>query len=492
MKFTKEKIEKTGLILGIASFLIILIFKPIEDLGANQMAAVAALMAIWWITEAIPLAATSLIPLLAYPFLEIMNSKEIALQYMNNTIFLFLGGFLLALGMEKWNLHKRISLAIINAIGGGAKGILLGFMISTWLMSMFITNTATTMMMLPIAMAVIFEMEAILDKKEAKNMAIVLMLGIAYSASMGGIATLVGTIPNMAFKSIYEGTFPNSPEITFTHWMSFGLPLSAIMMVVLWLVLTKILFTIPKNMAFDKDVLRKEKRSLGRMSIEEKIISIVMAMTSLLWIFRKDIVFGWGSIPGWSGFVPGAENIDDSTIAIAMSLLLFIIPSSGKKAKSKRLLDKDVIPRIPWDILLLFGGGFALAKGFQTTGLSEIIGNSFTGLAGVHPIFITFAVVLVIIFLTELTSNTATTYTFLPILASISVSLGIDPLTIMIPASIAASFAFMLPVATPPNAIVFGSGKLEISDMVRAGLWINIISAILIPLFFYFLPPSFG
>ena len=486
MKFDKSKIEFIGLISGLCVLLFFLIFDPISDPASNKMAGVALLMAIWWMTEALPLAATSLLPLFLYPFLEILPAKEISQQYINSTIFLFFGGFVLALAMKEWDLHKRISMHLIKLMGGGAKGILAGFMISSWLLSMFITNTATTIMMLPIALAVIIELESRIGEESSKNFAILLMLGIAYSASMGGVSTLVGTVPNLAFKSIFEEQYPNGPEISFASWMGFALPISVMMMLLLWFLMTKVLFIIDKNIQVDSSIINKELIALGKIQREEFTVLLIMTFTSLMWIFRKDIDLGFMLIPGWSSSLSFKEYIDDSTIAILMSSLLFILPANPKKKGRRAILGAEIIREIPWDILLLFGGGFALAKGFQITGLSELIGTYLASFGNFPGYIVAFIVCFVIIFLTELTSNTATTYTFLPILISISATMQINPLLLMIPATISASFAFMLPVATPPNAIVFSSGKLKIADMVKAGIWINLISAFLIHILFYF------
>ncbi|MDC1068617.1 SLC13 family permease [Candidatus Kapabacteria bacterium] len=478
LKFEPKKI---GLFVGVLTFILILLLEPLGNTLANSMGAVASLMAILWIMESIPIAVTSLIPLVLFPILEIANPSDVSNIYINKTIFLFLGGFLIAKAIEKNHLHKRLSLSVIKLFGGSTNSILIGFIISCWLMSMFITNTATTIIMLPIGLSVIYALEDKFEKHHIRNFAIALMLGIAYSSTLGGISTLVGTVPNLVFKGIYETSFPNSEEITFASWMSFGFPLSLLMVIVLILVF-KILFKIPQNLKFESNFINNELKKLGKINRSEKLVLLIVFTTTFLWIFRQNINLGFIELNGWSNLLPKSIAIHDSTIAISMSLLLFIIPNED----GEKLLTNNEIKSLPWDILLLFGGGFALAKGFQISGLSELIGSYFSFLGGINPYVISFLVSLVIIFLTELTSNTATVNTFLPILASISVTLNIDPLILMIPATIAASFAFMLPVATPPNAIIFSSGKLEIRDMMKAGLWLNLISAVLIPLAFYF------
>jgi len=484
-KFSKKEIEAVGLFLGPVLAVIFYYLGLVDNHLANAMAGITILMAIWWMTEAVPLSVTSMLPLILFPFFEIHSANETANQYINSTIFLFLGGFLLAQAMERWELHKRISLYIIRFLGGDAIGILRGFFISSWFLSMFITNTATTIMMLPIAIAVIKGLEGKFSDKAINNFSIALLLGIAYSSSIGGIATLVGTVPNIAFKSIFEMSFPNAPEITFAKWMSFGVPMSLVLMIVIWYVLIKFLFKIDKEIQIDKTYISKEIKKLGKISIQETIILYTMVSASLLWIFRVDVDFGFIQIPGWSNVLSDPSLIDDSTVAIGLSIILFIIPATLKNFGTDfRLMTKDTIIKIPWDILLLFGGGFAMAKGFQSTGLSEVIGSSFAGMQNVPPLLIAFIISLVVVFLTEFTSNTATTYTFLPILASIAVAIDINPMILMIPATISASLAFMLPVATPPNAIVFGSGKISIAEMANTGLWLNIIAAVLVPLIF--------
>jgi sodium-dependent dicarboxylate transporter 2/3/5 len=470
-----------GVILGILVFVLISYFAPLGHTQENSMLAIALLMAIFWMLEAIPLAATSLLPLILFPLYGISDSANVSNLYINKTIFLFLGGFLIAQAIEKNGLHKRIALNIINLFGGSVQSILVGFIVSCWLLSMFITNTATTIMMLPIGLSVISALEDKFGSKQTRNFAIALMLAIAYSSTLGGISTLVGTVPNLVFKGIYEDTFPNNQTIDFANWMAYGFPLSLIMIVIL-IFLFKFLFKNPSNLSIKKDFIHSELKLLGKISKNELQVLAIVLTTSLLWIFRKDIDLGFINIYGWSNLLPEFVKIDDSSVAIFMSLILFILPNEKGKIG---LINNEQIKNLPWDILLLFGGGFALAKGFQTTGLSELIGSYFTGFDGVNPYFLSFLVSVVIIFLTELTSNTATVTTFLPILASISIQLDINPLILMLPATLAASFAFMLPVATPPNAIVFSSNKLEIKDMMRAGLWLNLIASVIIPLSFY-------
>lgn len=494
------KSRKIGFWAGIAAFLLILVFgnfAPDQPL-VPKMAAVAALMAIWWITDAIPLAATSLLPIVLFPLLGIMKGKDVAPVYMNYIIFLYLGGFLIALAMERWNLHKRIALNIINLIGSSSSLIVLGFMIATAFLSMWISNTATTIMMVAIGLAVIKSTEATFGEKLTGNLSTSLLLGIAYSASVGGMATLVGTPPNLALVRIFEQLFPGAAEagynISFGQWMFFGVPLSILMLAVIWVLLTQVFFKGSKDTELSRDVIRDEKKALGRIQYEEIVVLSVFVATALLWVFRTDISIGSFTITGWTkwSWVANGPSIDDGTIAVAMALLLFLIPARRKAAGEGygTILEFDVFKKIPWHIILLFGGGFALAKGFSTSGLSAYVGNAFSELEGT-PVFILIGILCATLtFLTELTSNTATTEMILPLLAAIAVAIKIHPLLLMIPAALSASCAFMMPVATPPNAIVFGSGRIQIAQMVKVGICINLIGVVLITLLFYLFGPA--
>ncbi len=484
----KSTVQKIGLVLGpVLFFAVLLFFDP--DPGhpkAVPMIAVAALMAAWWITDAIPLYATALLPMVLYPVLGILKGTATAPIYFNSTIFLFLGGFMIALTMEKWNLHRRIALFIIRLIGGGPARIVLGFMAAAAFLSMWISNTATAIMMVPIGMAIVYQMEEKFHFRDTHAFTVGLMLGIAYACSLGGIATLVGTPPNLSFSRIFEITFPGAAPITFGTWIIMGLPLSVVMLIVVWLLITKVFYRVPETITVDRSIVDREYAQLGSMSFEEKAVLAVFSITAFLWVFRKTLNLGLLAIPGWSGLLPYPELIDDGTVAVFMAMTLFLIPSRSRDAGTPAIMDAEVVKKLPWGIVLLFGGGFALAKGFQVTGLSVLIGEKFAGLAGVHPFAMIIFICFGITFLTELTSNTATTEMILPILASVAVAMNTNPLLLMIPATISASCAFMMPVATPPNAIVFGSGRITIAEMARAGILINIIGAVVISILFYF------
>ena len=481
-----ERIQKLGFVLGLISFLIILIFFNPDPQNPNvgKVAAVAVLMAIWWITEALPMAATSLVPLVFFPLLGVLSGSEISGAYINSVIFLFIGGFMLAIAMENWGLHKRIALKIISIFGGTANSILFGFMFSGAFLSMWISNTATAVMMLPIALAVITKIENEFGKDETKNFSKSVLLGIAYSCSIGGIATLIGTPPNLALVRIHKIAFPNAPQISFGDWMLLAFPITVILLILTAILLSKIVFKSNRSIRISKDFIANEYKSLGKFSFPEKIIAVVFGITSLLWIFRTDLNLGFVKISGWSSIFSVPDFIDDGTIAITMAFLLFLFPS--KNEKQKNILAANVFEQIPWGIILLFGGGFALATAFSSSGLSQFIGNNLRGLSHI-PVFLLVLIICTIInFLTELTSNTATTQMILPILASVSVAIGINPLLLMIAATLSASMAFMMPVGTPPNTIVFASRRLRISDMAKTGFALNIISVIVIAILVYF------
>jgi sodium-dependent dicarboxylate transporter 2/3/5 len=469
--------KRIGLLTGLLAATAMWLFydpQP-EHPEVGKMAAIATLMAILWISEAIPLAATALIPIVLFPLAGILESGIIAKAYVNSIIFLFIGGFLIALSMERWNLHRRIALNIIYAIGRRADLLILGFMVACGFLSMWISNTATAVMMLPVGLAVITKMEEEFGKEKAHPVSLALMLGIAYGCTIGGVATLVGTPPNLAFIRIIQEMFPEAPPITFGNWIIMGVPYSMILMAVTWFLLTHVICRFDKSLTLDRSILRNELKQLGPIRFEEKAVLVVFACTVFLWIFRRDLNLGAFVIPGWSDLWSGFKSVDDGTIAVAMALILFFIPAS-QKDKADRILDMDVFGRLPWGIILLFGGGFALASGFAASGLSQHIGESFRALGDIPIPILLLIICLSVTFLTELTSNVATITMLLPILAAWAASLGVHPLLFAIPATISASMAFMMPVATPPNAVVFGSQRIRIVEMARAGIILNLFA----------------
>ncbi len=448
------------------------------DLDGNpltvRMAAIAVLMSVLWITEAIPLAATALLPLVLFPFFGISSSKVVAATYMNSTVFLLIGGFMIALAMERWNLHTRIALNIIAWFGNQPRRLMLGFMVATCFLSMWISNTATTLVMVPIAMALVARFEPDLTADQSRRISVGLLLAIAYSASIGGMMTLVGTAPNLVFARIYEISNPTADSVGFTQWMMLGVPVGLSMLTITAFLLTLVYFRrIPASNALGMAVI-KERNKLAAICFEEKAVLTLFTITAFLWVTRKGLKLGDFILPGWQHFIDSEQLIDDGTVAICMAFLLFLIPARDSNGRRTTLLDKDVFTQLPWGVVVLFGGGFALASGFVDSGLSGFLGLQLRGLGQAGIIQMLLSVCASMTFLTELTSNTATTQLILPILQSAAKAMSISPLWLMLPATLSASCAFMFPVATPPNAIIFGSGRIRVIDMVKTGLILNL------------------
>ncbi|MBU8935003.1 MAG: SLC13 family permease [candidate division Zixibacteria bacterium] len=477
--------QKLGLFLGPLAALLLCLFADLQpgEPVVTLTAAVVLLMAIWWITEAIPIPATALLPVALFPLLGIMKGKTVAALYFNNIIFLFIGGFIMALAMEKWGLHRRIALRVILLIGASPRRIILGFMVATFFLSMWISNTATTMMMVPIALAIIFKLKEMYEGPDVARFSVGLLIGIAYAASIGGTATLIGTPPNLSFARIFQIYFPQAPEISFAAWFAFALPMALLFLIIAWLVLTHLSVSRNLGMGATRQVFKDEQARLGRISYEETVVLIGFCLMALLWLFRRDITIGSFVFPGWTGLMPEPGMIDDGTIAIAIAALLFVIPARIKEGG--RLMNWKTASKLNWGIVLLFGGGFALASGFKESGLSLWIGDALAGLEQFPTPLIVGAICTSITFLTELTSNTATTEIILPILGSLSVAMNVNPLLLMIPATLSASCAFMLPVATPPNAIVFGTGQIRMADMIRCGIILNLVGIVLITTYMF-------
>ncbi|MBM7094766.1 DASS family sodium-coupled anion symporter [Bacillus sp. H-16] len=482
-----DRRQLIGLVLGPLLFIATLLFFSPEGLSWEARAVLASTLwiATWWITEAIPIPATSIMPIILFPLTGSLESGTVVSAYGDNTVFLFMGGFVLALALEKWGVHKRIAIAIISVIGTSTPKIVLGFMVATGFLSMWISNTATAMMMVPIGTAIILQVSKSLkeNKKgdtevERVNFSRALLLGIAYSASIGGLGTLIGTPPNTIFAGVVNQLY--GIDISFAIWMLFGVPLSILLLGLVWFYLVKIQFKMKiTQIPGGHEVIQSEKRALGKVNPEEKIVFAVFVVTAFFWISRTFIFDG-----------VEAFEINDTTIAIAAAVSLFLIPSIRMPG---RIMDWDTAKKLPWGILLLFGGGLAIAAGFTETGLAEYIGNQLTVLAAVNFFVILLAVTALVIFLTEITSNTATATMMFPIMASLAFAIDVHPYALMVAAALAASCAFMLPVATPPNAVVFASTDLRIGDMAKAGFWINLFSIFLIAVFVYFyLPLAWG
>lgn len=446
-------------------------------------AAIAVLMAVWWVTEAIPIAVTSLIPIVFFPLFGIMNGKSTSNSYINYIIFLFIGGFIMALAMEKWELHKRIALKILSLVGERSFTILFGFMFASAFLSMWMSNTATAMMMLPIALSVTGQMEKIHGAENVQKLNAGILLGIAYGCSIGGISTLVGTPPNLSFVRIFNILFPDGPEVSFGQWLIFALPLSIALFTCTLFLLHFMFKSKNESQHFGRSFFQKEYKKLGPTTAEQKRVFIVFLLLVFLWVFRNDLDFGQFHLPGWSHILNTPELVDDGTVAIFIALLLFILPASKKKTA---LMDWPTARKIPWRIVLLFGGGFALAKGFVDSGLSLYIGEQLRAAGNFPTVGLVATLSAVMCGLTEFTSNTATTEMLLPIVGALSVQIKVNPLLLMVPITLAGSMAFMFPIATPPNAIIYGSGKVSMWQMVKVGVVLNLIAIVMITFFTVF------
>ncbi|HLG03591.1 MAG TPA: SLC13 family permease, partial [Bacteroidia bacterium] len=437
----------------------------------TAMAAIALWMAWWWMTEAVHLAVTSLLPFLLFPLLGIASAKDVARDYMDNIIFLFIGGFILAFAIERWNLHKRIALRILMAVGTKPANILLGVMLTSYLLSMWISNTATVMMLLAAVFALIAQVEIhVQNEKDRNKMATALLIGLAYSATIGGLATLVGTPTNMIFYRAWKDNF-GTDEVNFYSWMQLGLPVSFLLLLFTWWLLNFLFIRKNERPQIDRHYFRDELKKLGPMRFEEKYVLAVFTMTALLWFTRNPIDFGAFRFKGWASlFGEYAAYIEDSTVAIFSALILFLTPSLSEKGTS--LISWKEVERLPFDIILLFGGGFALASGFESSGLGTWMAGHLEGLQHLSlPVMIA-VICITIALISEFASNVASIQLMIPILLALYKPLGIPPLALLIPATMAASLGFMMPVATAPNTIVYGSRRIRVKDMYRTGFWV--------------------
>ena len=471
-----QKRKKIGIVGGLVVFSLLLLLPLPESMNpvAIKAAAVAVLMAIFWITEAIPIFATSFIPIVLFPILGVLNSEQLAASYGHHIVLLILGAFFVAKAIETSNLHKRIALTTIRAVGTSRSKVMLSFMLATGFLSMWTSNNSTTLMMLPIGMAILHR-----EKKmgaDISNFEPALMLAIAYSASIGGTGTLIGTPPNLLFVSTVEEIFPKAPTLVFNDWLKIGIPFVIVFLPITWMYLVKY-FKISGNLKGSAGFIQQEYIKLGPMSSSERRVAIIVVCYALGFIFRK-----W-----WSGILGVEEFAKDSTVAFMAALILFIIPSdrSNENGEKISLLSWDEAKEIPWGIAVLIGGGLAIASAFKSSGLIQWIGSTIS-LEGLPTLFIIFIVVSAMVFLTEINSNAATTAVFLPVLAGLSKAGEVHPYLLMIPATIAASCAFMLPSGTGPNASVLASGNLSIPQMAKAGFRLNIIVIIVLVLLLYF------
>ena len=499
--------QQIGLAVGLLLFVVLLLVPTPDGMPpvAQRTAAVAALMAVWWITEAAPIPVTALLPLALYPALDIMPSRQVGPHYGNHIIFLFVGGFIIAVAMEKWNLHRRVALGTISLFGTRPYRLVLGFMCATAFLSMWISNTATTMMMLPISAAVVNQMAELAHMdgvspeetpgRVRSTFGLILLLAIAYSASVGGIGTLIGSPTTVAFIGFAQERFPDEPPIAFADWSMLCIPIVVIFLPIMWLYLCRFGAEVPLSrirFSAGQDVIAEERRRLGPMRGPEKTVLLVASLTGLLWIFRRPLELGTVVIPGWSSAFSTPGSLHDATVAIAMAVLLCLLPAradgdDGAKPRLQFIVDWPTIQKgVPWGIVILLGGGFALAAGIQDSGLATWLGSRLT-IAGELPVWaLVLLTCLLSVLLTETTSNIATVLMISPVLAATAVEIGVHPYLLLIPAAVIASFAFMLPVATPPNAIVFSSGWITIPRMFRAGVMLDLIALAIIPLAVYF------
>ena len=476
--------QKVGLWMGPFIGIIIILLPHPEGMSLFAWRTVGSgvWMAIWWCTEAVPVAVTAILPLALFPLFGIGDIKLVAAPYANPIIYLFMGGFVIALAIERWNLHKRMALTILTSVGNSGRSLIAGFMFASASISMWVMNTSTTLMLLPIGVSIIKIVSETADEvsdEEKHNFQLALLLGIAYSATIGGMSTLVGTAPNALLAGFMKES--GFADIGFGQFMLVGFPLTICMLPLSWFALTRIVF--PVNFVTSSEtrrVLTKMRSDLGPMSISEKRVSVVFALAAFTWMTRPLL----NSLPGLSG-------LSDAGIAMIAAITLFLIPSG--QSDDPYLMKWEIMPKLPWGLLLLFGGGLSLASSITRTGLADWIGNSLIVLGEAGTIILVVVITTLIAFLTELTSNTATTGTFLPVVAALAIGINVDPLIFTLPAALAASCAFMLPVATPPNAIVYGSGYIRIPEMAKAGLSLNIIGIILLSIIALILAPvAFG
>ncbi|WP_440958145.1 SLC13 family permease [Oceanicaulis sp. LC35] len=486
--------QRIGLITGLV-IAVGLQFLPVPeglDRAAWMLASLALMMGAWWASEAIPIAATALVPLALFPVFGILSMRNASAPYADPIVMLLLGGFIVALGIEKWNLHTRIALNIVAAFGSRPALMMLGFMTATGLLSMWISNTATTLMMIPIALKVA---DALKDEGvDAGQFAPALALAVAYSASVGGIATPVGTPTNLIAMGFMEREYGS--VISFPQWMMVGLPAALLIIPAMWLILSKWVFRVDGHAPNEagREIILKHKAELGKMTTPELRVALAFGTVAILWMGRvlpgfligqPEISFGWNPLLAWISTqfeLPITLSLGNAQIAMAGALAMFLIPAGGKSGEGQALMDWESAKRLPWEVILLFGGGLSLAAAIQATGLAEWIGSHLEWVASLPLPLTVLILAFIVVFLTELTSNVATISGFLPVLGAVAVSAGVPPEHLIVPVALAASCAFMLPVATAPNAIVYASGAASMTQMIKAGFRINLVAAPLIAL----------
>lgn len=477
-----KNIKTIGMIGGLALLFVGMLLPVPTGMSpeARNVGLVTLLMALWWMTEAIPVYATAFLPMVLYPLLGIMPSGETAINYGHDFVLMMISGFFLAMAIEAQNLHKRIALIIITTLGTSRPVLLLSMMLATAFISMWIANVTAALLMLPIGMALILKEESLTGK--SSSFAAVMMLGIAYSASVGGTATLIGSPTNMIFTGIFARMFPNAPGVGFFTWLKIGLPLVVLFLPLVWFYLVRF-YKVKDSLPGSKEMMQVELDQLGRMSKGEFRVLMIFVFASLGWVFRENLMIdtfvlhGWASLLGLEGFA------HDSTVGMTAAMLLFMV-SDGKGG---RLLNWKTAAKIPWGVGVIVGGGYAMASGFKVTGLASWIGGQLAFISSYPTFVVIFIVVAVILFFTEINSNTATANIFLPVLASLSVAGNINPLLLMVPATFASSFVFIMPAGTGPNTVIFGSNRISAPEMARAGIGLKLITLIFLPLVLYLL-----
>jgi sodium-dependent dicarboxylate transporter 2/3/5 len=463
-------------------FITYALFSFFDHEQEGKMAAVAVWVATWWLTEAVDLPITSLLPFILIPTLGIADAKTVASQYMDQVIFLFMGGFMLSYALEKSNLHSRLALYILSKVGNSPQNILGGIMFVAFFISMWMSNTATVMMLYAAVTAIVMKF-----KENDAHYNVIggsLMIGLAYAASIGGMATLVGTPTNMIFYSFYNGNFADQNQLTFSTWFLLAFPIALILVLSTYFLIRNHFKLQKLKIAVTQKYFTDQYQKIGPFTRDEKIVGMIFIVTAFLWFSRSDLLIGNFKFSGWSNLFLHKEFIQDSTVAIVMATFLFFIPS--QKEAGSTLLSWEDCKKLPLGIMLLFGSGFALAKGFELSGLSNLLAHGLQNLNTKHLLLITFGICILITFISEFASNVASIQLALPILLALSVSLKLPAISLMIPATLAASLGFMLPVATAPNTIVYGSGFIKVKDMYSIGLWVNIVGIVLIGLICYF------
>lgn len=473
--------KNIGIVLGVLLFIVIQFLLAPDGMsdGAKAAAGVVVLMSVWWITEAVPVYVTALVPLVLFPVFDVLSAAETSSNYGHNYVLMFLAIFFLAKAIEVQNLHKRIALTILSFFGTSRSHIVLSMMVATAFVSMWIANITTALMMLPIGLSIIEKDEN--NTVGNNRFAPALMLAVAYSASIGGLATLIGSPTNMIFIGIFEKLFPYAPTFNFFKWLKIGMPVVVIFLPIFWLFIIKY-FKIEGRLSDNLNIVKKELVDLGVMQSGEKRVLLVAFFTVLAWVFKDAIYIGDIHIYGWTELIGISGRIHDSTIAMTSAILLFVIPANGER----KLLNWKEACQVPWGVVIIVGGGYAVANGFDVTGLAQWLGGQLNFVDGLSFFTVLIAVIVFVLFFTEFNSNTASANILLPILSSTALAANMNPLLFMVPATVVCSCAFMMPAATGPNTVVFASNRVSVPEMIKCGFWLNLITMVLLPLIFYF------